>query len=480
MCKDFCLYALCFKLIATSVHLAATTAFKNSPKNFSNNWQKKIFLFFYLYKKESHVMLRVSNNYFSVSASKYNNSSVYTTTPKIKSLNKDTISFGYINAGPVPKDIQLYRAIGYGEYKKLLEGKCIEGHSYTTSDPRGWIAKGWNLAYGDWNSDNYFVTFKTNRNLDIMDRRDSLEDTRYSIGDYTLDDVKEIRKGNNVHGELLYAPNFEEAKAEDLKKKESEIQRLTKIIKSQIQPSLQEKFRSVFRKTDNTNTKKEMLYNAYDELGSYCKEFPEIIDSMMSIAQQKDSHIYNVISMVYYANREQDLSYVRKYLNDCLDNNKVINNKAVEYMKKQGKNEDMPLLMRMFAEGADKPSISRHTVVDAIKKAASSKEDYDMLKNTFKNSDIISQYYLMPFFEDTDDYTTLSRFILDKYKNESQKEMFKDYKIEGLMSACIKELKQHGSLEDIEYIEPYAKENLVYVNEEAQKAIATLENKYSK
>lgn len=194
---------------------------------------------------------------------------------KIQSLQMDTISFGYLNK-KVPKDIQLYRCIGESEYQKLINGETISSSGYATSSPKGWQANGWNDGFtpSDSFSNCYFITFKTGRFEDIIDKRDEEEDTRYGIyDDYSIEDISNIREGFNTHGELVWAENFEEAKEKDIKHKKEEITRLIKIIKNNYQ-----------------NHNKE---DVIDELISYGKEFPEIVNLFKQCVDFSDNEQVN-------------------------------------------------------------------------------------------------------------------------------------------------------------------------------------------
>ena len=420
-------------------------------------------------------MLSISNNYFSrVSAPKYNAAPKVSDMPALKPLKKDTVSFGYIDVGLPPKDLQIYRAIGKSELDALLNGECIEGYSYATSDPRGWQATSWHNGFSGVSKDTYFVTFKTGY-LDIEDRRDSLEDTRYGVEPYTLKDVKNIRKGHNVHGELIYAPDFENAKIQDIKDKKQQIKKLIASIKNNKKPTKIEKFFHSLKNLETALPTDLQLFDDYDELSSFCKEFPEIIDELKPLANKDDRHAYHVMALIFYGNRAQDLSYVRDYVNNCLKKELRINDLATKYLYNQGKNEDLALLFKMFQKG------ETHNIntVYAMRKVASA-EDEQTVKDAFVKANIIDQYYLWYFFEDSKETVPLARFVLDKYKNESQNKMFEDYRITALISNCCQSLKENGNPDDIKYLKPYANDGDSYANTDAVIAMNTLMKKSSK
>ena len=417
-------------------------------------------------------MLVISNNSFSKTyTQKYNTTLQKSGLLPPKPVNKDIVSFGYINVGPVPKDLQIYRAIGEDELKELLSGECVEGHSYATSDPRGWKATNWHNGFGGMNKEIYFVTFKTGY-LDIEDRRDSLEDTRYGVEAYTINDIKNIRKGHNIHGELIYAPDFEKEKALDVENKKKQIKKIIDGIKKYKEPTNLEKFLCSLKKS-NAETQRDLkLFDDYDELGSYCEEFPEIIDEIKPLARKNDNHAHNIMSLIFYADRGNDLPYVREYVNKCIEKNLQINDLSARYLQNQGKNEDLSLLLKMF----EKEETRNQYTVKAMKKLAL-KEDIPKVKNVFQNGSIIDQYYLWYFFENTKEAAPLARFVLDKYKNEPQSKMFCDYKITALISSCCKELKKNGNIDDIKYLEPYANGGDSYANTDAMIALNVLMKK---
>ena len=178
---------------------------------------------------------------------------------KLHGLKQDTVSFG-IFMGYLPKDTQIYRCIGEEEYQKLLNNESISSSGFVTTNPQGWAATNWFDGFMPFNRghyNHYFITFKKNRFSQIADFRDSIKDTKCKIfEDYSLDDIENIRKGNNAHGELVWAENFEEEKEKDILNKKETISWLIDL------------YNSNFSKIDKRKIK--------DELLSYQKEFPEI------------------------------------------------------------------------------------------------------------------------------------------------------------------------------------------------------------
>ena len=104
-----------------------------------------------------------------------------------------------------------------------------------------------------------FITFKKGRFSKVADFRDSNKDTKYKIFEsYSLDDIKNIRKGNNVRGELVWAENFEEEKKKDVLEKKETIMWLNNLLQA-----------------SSSKIDKRIIKN---ELLSYQREFPELIE----------------------------------------------------------------------------------------------------------------------------------------------------------------------------------------------------------
>lgn len=131
--------------------------------------------------------------------------------------------------------LQLYRCIGEKEYQKLIHNEAVATLGFVTSNPKGFWGDNWNNGYipqGCDRSNCYFITFKQ----DVFDKvtNDSIfiSDKRYRIyQEYSLKDIKNIRRGNNIHGELVWAENFEHEKEKDIKNKKQKISILVKLLK---------------------------------------------------------------------------------------------------------------------------------------------------------------------------------------------------------------------------------------------------------
>ena len=179
----------------------------------------------------------------------------------LKTLKTNSIHFG-VFMGYVPNDIQLFRCIGEEEFQKLIKGESVLSSGFVTTNPMGWGATDWLNGFIPFNKGKlnyYFITFKKRRFSQIADFRDSNKDTKYKIFEsYSLDDIKDIRKGNNVRGELVWADDFEEEKKKDILNKTETIMWLNNMLQA-----------------NNPKIDKRTIKN---ELLSYQKEFPELIE----------------------------------------------------------------------------------------------------------------------------------------------------------------------------------------------------------
>ena len=241
------------------------------------------------------------------------------TRPTLRYLQGDIICFKGIEQD-APEDIQLYRCIGESEFQKLITGELISSSGYATSSPMGWQAKYWDSAFGARKKDSsYFITFKKCFK-DIMDRRDSEKDTRFSIEEkYSLKNIENIRKGINAHGEIVWAENFEKTKKEDVEVKEREINKLVGMCRQGIPSS----------------KRKEIIA----ELVSYTREFPNIVELYEPLVDyNKAEDVNNLAYLISEANDGKYLPIYRKCL-DCYANGIEPNNKSYAFLVKQGKRE---------------------------------------------------------------------------------------------------------------------------------------------
>lgn len=377
--------------------------------------------------------------------------------PKLKTLNKDTVSFGYIDAPEPPKDLQLYRCIGESELNALLEGKTMEHSKYATSDPKGWQANDWHNGFNSRKGKIYYITFKTgSENIDIRDRRDSLEDTRYGVGAYNLDNIQNIRKGHNAHGELVWAEDFENAKKSDKENKLKEIERLRNDLKELLYCK------------PRCNSEIEKIC---DELGSYANEFPEIIDGLKPLLKNDNQCLNMLLGVISDADRPEDWQFVQNELQNFSDNGiRVDNIYLVDYIKKHASDEDVPI----FLDIAKNDPNARGFIGNILKKIATQKS-HSMIKEAYLSGDEHTQYNLIYYFEDKEDRADIARLTLEKYKKQQDEILnIGDYRNSALISECIQILEKHGSKDDISLLEEYAKESFSYANGDAVIAINKL------
>ncbi|MBQ9245700.1 hypothetical protein IJ182_05480 [bacterium] len=311
---------------------------------------------------------------------------------KLKSLDKDTVSFGF-NQGRVDPDIQLYRCIGQSEYDSLMAGERVLSSGYLTSDPKGWKAYNWNSGFHDFKTEqNYFITFKKNH-LFVCDARDDEEDTRYvTHSSYTLDDIDNIRRGTNVHGEMVYAEN-DEMIVQDIQQKKLAIANLLSILKTSSNP------------TDRAN--------AWDELISYSVEFPEIIlnlvKDIVDFNSQEDVYGYSTIITKYDSPEYMD--EYRKCLHSYVSTD-IMPSVDFSYLMHHAQKEDLPDIMKIIDKEKiySKPAA---VILDRI-----SDEDYvinNLLEDNIKKLDILC-YYLKDKNSDGK-YNNLFSIILQKAQN---------------------------------------------------------------
>lgn len=362
--------------------------------------------------------------------------------PKIKTLNKDTISFGHLNE-PIPKDLQLYRCIGESEYKALLNGETIN-FAYSTSDPRGWEAWDWHNGFNAGKKDIYFVTYKTIDEDLIMDKRDYAKDTRYMVDEYNLTNVKNIRKGYNAHGVLVYAENFESALNSDKKEKTKEINRLIGDIKA-----TKKTLALVRRTTSKTiqgkiNSSEELEYKKlkkiYDELASYAEEFPDVVDKLKPVSKDDIYCKKFLPDVIRDANRQEDLQLARNILRELLDKNLPID--EVVLIGEYGSNEDVDLLLDIAKSDKNKAWVDI-----ALSKIADTKS-YPIIEDTYLNGNAKVQEKMIEFFEGKD-ALKIARLTLEKYKN-NKREITPYVKYH-----CFGILGRKGSLEDIPLLEKW-------------------------
>lgn len=361
------------------------------------------------------------------------------TLPELKS---DTVSFGYLYEN-VDKDMQIYRSISQSELNALFKGEKIHSGGYVTSDPRGWGSYNWDSGYVfDKSEPVYFVTFKKNK-LSITSRRDNEKDTRYGISSYFLEDVANIREGNNAHGKLVYAENFEDAKQEDLKQKKAEIYRLKDIITN-----------------SNDNNAKEL---AWDELGSYTNEFPKIIELMnphMDFNNEADVNGYAF--SILKADKKIYLPQFRECLKSYLREDIRMYNKVPYFLEKYGDNGDLPLVLDLI-KNKKMDKYSSGSILASI----AEEKDFPNILSRLKTNDGDNLYTLAGFYSSKNTngkYNDIFRDILNNYINVSIDDMQENDDLTGakdfthVVEKCASVLGKFGTTEDIKILKKYCSE----------------------
>lgn len=366
--------------------------------------------------------------------------------PKLKTLSKDTVSFGFTRDKKPSKDLQLYRCIGESELNALLKGETIDnGQIYTTSDPRGWFTSNWHNGFNYKKRNTYFITFKTgDENFYIEDRRDNSSDTRYVVRAYNLDNVQNIRKGHNAHGELVWAEDFENAKKLDKENKLREIDRLLNDLR---------------KLSDTKDIDDEKIAEIYDELGYYAKEFPEIIDRLKPLSEHSDKLTILLFKAITDANRPDDWLFVKNKLQNFLNNDVCIDIDFLSgYIGNHATEEDIPMLLDI----ANSNKLQNNYMGLALSKFEAP-EIHSIIKDIYLNGNPLTQHNLLDYFGNKEDIKDIVKYTLEEYKNQ-QDEMTYRYSCENnsyenfeLIQDCIFYLGRIGSKDDIPLLKDYEK-----------------------
>ena len=289
---------------------------------------------------------------------------------KLSGLSKDTVSFGYLFES-VPQDMQIYRSIGKSEFEKLMNGESVSTQGYVTSSPKGWGTREWvgGYSYGRDVENTYFVTFKKGRFL-ISSRRDDEFDTRYGINrSYSLEDVENIRKGVNAHGELVWSQDFENDKIKDIQDKKL---RITILIDSLKQNN----------KSDNISLIGELL--------SYSKEFPQIAHLYSDFADFSNTHdVNNLVELIDYSGGIEYLPIYDRCLKSFIEGTPVYLDIRLDYLRNNGGDYEFNLLF----DSLDKNIFGEDALANAFSNLADENKYkllYDKLSQTPKGLYILS------------------------------------------------------------------------------------------
>ncbi len=284
-------------------------------------------------------------------------------------LKRDTVSFKHY-VSSVPKDLQVYRSISEKEYKKLISGKTIECAGYLTSSEKGWNASNWQNGYvfpGTSDKNAYFVTFKVD-SIPIKDRRDYEGDTRYGISNrhchYDISHVANIRKGVNVHGELVYSPNFEKDKLEDVRAKNKRI----KEIRNELANTKDEKEKSIL----------------WDELTSFSAEFPRIVIKFKPYVDfSSPADVNGFAELISMADKKEFLPLYRKCIDSYISNEILPTKIALQYYTRFAEKQDISRIFELLDSVLQNGYLS-----SAMLNKCTKAEDFYMIKNMLLKENI--------------------------------------------------------------------------------------------
>ncbi len=359
-------------------------------------------------------------------------------------LSADTVSFGYLHED-VDQNLQVYRSISESEFKNLLKGDTFY-HKYVTSDPRGWDAGSWDSGYVHPNTKEpvYFITFKTNV-LKITSRRDDEDDTRYGVYKYTINDVKDVRKGTNAHGEIVYAENLQEAKAVDKKEKEKRISELETIIES--------------------STNQDEKAEAWDELSSFASEYPSIVERMQKyVDYENEFDINNYAYLIQQSDKEEFKGEYNKCINTLLRKGMKIESWILHFYDKHAQLEDLDTLFQILESKKKKRYKYSHILSGLIENKEAQKIIFEKYKQ-HTNEDILVLVNCLQKRNEDGRYTDVFRDILNHHvdvktrsdeleddENEDEDEYF-IYSV--ILDKCSAELGKFGNKEDIKLLEKF-------------------------
>ena len=406
-----------------------------------------------------------SNNYkniFKIKQSRHFNT-------KINSLKTDIVSFKSVKQEEIPKDIQLYRCIGEEEYQSLLNGNKIKSSGFVTSDAKGWHATDWHDGFKSQSQafDSYFITFKKGRFKNIQDKRISIgkcSDSRYRIDEeYSLEDIDNIRQGFNTHGKIVWAENLEEKIRQDTELKKREISRLIDIIKNQYK-----------------NSSRKVVIN---ELGSYAREFPEIIKEIERyIDFEKEEDVNDFAYLINKADNGQYLPEYRRCINAYL-NGIWANSNLFIFLSRHGGKEDLSFVLDLL----DKETIikSPQTVCSALNSVAN-KDDYEEIFERLNKDDInniaILLQYTIEGDENGEHIEDIKKILLNCYRlylnNCTGKYLIYDgiFSLSAVVNKCLEYMEKYANDEEsINIIKLFCSNEKQYLfYNRARKALAKL------
>ena len=334
----------------------------------------------------------------------------------------------------------LYRAIGQSELDALLKPEgYIFGQKYTTGNPMGWGARDWASGFKHGQENYYFVEFKPESFdfMHVMDASDYASDSRFVITrGYSLDDVKVIREGTNSHGKIVWAAS-EDVKIEDKASKISDIYKLLRQV--------------------STAKYQELIDNAMVELSSYVKEFPQLIDALIPIAEKDSNFAYKLLYVISKSDNKSYYNFVKKYYTNFLKNpdSMKIHESSLYYVSRHGSNKDLDLLLNVMKKDKD---VLYHSYGLPISKLMKQKDVPKILNELYSSSYGVQNSLLNAFMYRQDDQIALDvvRTLLHKYSSFDVKTFKQDSELKTLLATCTEVLSRSAEVSDIPLMQRYA------------------------
>ena len=233
------------------------------------------------------------------------------------SVNPNNIRFYYPNFTSQFQK-KLYRAIYKPELENLIEYGYSKGDKFCSLNPKGWAGSQWENGFGYGHKNIYFVIYKENifpkSKIIQLDKPrydgngiPNWEDVRFFIKEgYSLDDIECIRKGNNICGKIVWAPEKSVITEDKVKQKQRRTELINKII-----------------------AEKEPQYSDdFDELCHWCRKYHDIPQSIIDKTNDKFPQ-----SLIYYMiEKTNDKKYL-PYIEDKILNNGKITPDVIKYLK---------------------------------------------------------------------------------------------------------------------------------------------------
>ena len=357
----------------------------------------------------------------------------------VKELPCDTLSLSQKTITNTPED-RIYRAIGQSEFEALLRGDTIFSSGYVTNNPKGWMGADWNTGFHCESKDSYFVTFK-NENLPFVGSRDFWNDPRLGVNGYTIDNVESIRKGFNIHGELVFARNFKDAQMRDRKIKFEDIRANLRILA---------------RNNDDAARRE-----AWDNLTSYVKEFPKIVkDSSPFVRLKNAEDLNNYAILICESDRKENMPLLRNVIKYFIKADVFPPHVVSLYLGKHGQSEDISLLLDLLNkfsqhEKMEYQALNLGKTISLLSdgEAKTHKLVYrSLLSENPTKLNILTTYF--SYFNKDGAKTPVLRKILNKCQKISRI-CVDDLNYNMAVTRCAQELSMFGDMDDIRLLEHF-------------------------